>query len=158
MAKNDQNELPGWQLDQLDFPTFRMGLLAKAMDRLTSRQLAEEFNLSYAQWRVIARLGGTKQSATVGQIAEQAWADRAEVSRAVSALEAQGLLQRSDNPSDRRAHVLGLSESGRALYKRVIRKRASFHRELIDDLEPADLKQLDALLDRIRAKLEKSTL
>jgi DNA-binding MarR family transcriptional regulator len=49
--------LTGWKIDQLDFPTFRISLLAKIMDRVTIRTLSQQTDLSYAQWRVLARLG-----------------------------------------------------------------------------------------------------
>ncbi|MWV26837.1 MarR family winged helix-turn-helix transcriptional regulator [Aurantiacibacter rhizosphaerae] len=147
-------ELSGWHLEDLDFPTFRMALLAKVMDRLTIRQLSEKFGISYAHWRVIARLGSTADGATVGLIAEQARADRAEVSRAVSALETQGLLARKEDASDRRMQVLKLTAKGKALYRKVLATRAEFHRNLTSDLSADEIAQFDALIEKVRAALE----
>ncbi|MGB3797118.1 MAG: MarR family winged helix-turn-helix transcriptional regulator [Alteraurantiacibacter sp.] len=147
-------ELSGWHLNDLDFPTFRMALLAKVMDRLTTRQLSEKFGISYAHWRVLARLGGTGDGATVGLIAEQASADRAEVSRAVSALEKQHLLVRKEDPTDRRMQVLTLTVEGRKLYHKVLATRAEFHCNLTGGLSPDEVAQLDALIDKIRSTLE----
>lgn len=154
LRQDAEPALPGWQLHQLDFPTFRMGLLAKLVDRHTIRQLAELFDLTYAQWRVVARLGNAPDGATVGQIAEQAWVDRAEVSRAGSLLESRNLLERRENPSDRRAPILCLTSDGMLLYDRVIKVRASFHRQLTSGLSPDDITILDNLIDKIRVTLE----
>lgn len=148
---------PGWQLSGLDFPTFRMNLLSKAMDRTTIRQLSENFGLSYAQWRVLARLGGASGGATVGQIAAQAWADRAEVSRAATVLEQRGLLQRIENSEDRRAPVLVLSAEGHALYRRVLKHRAEFHRRLIDDLDSEEREMLERAIEKLRCALSDMT-
>lgn len=146
----DTGATPGWQLSALDYPTFRMALLSKAMDRATIRELSEDFGLSYAQWRVLARLGETGDGATVGQIAEQAWADRAEVSRAAAMLETRGLLERRDNPQDRRASLMVLNNDGRALYRRVAKKRAAFHRRLIRDLDAEQLQLLEDVIEKLR--------
>ena len=143
-------ETPGWQVPGLDFPTFRMTLLSKAMDRATIRQLAEGFGLSYAQWRVLARLGDAQDGATVGQVAQQAWADRAEVSRAASVLEQRGLLERRDNPQDRRAPLLALNRQGKALYARVVEQRAAFHRRLIRDLDAQQVALLEEVIETLR--------
>ncbi|RIV89438.1 MarR family transcriptional regulator [Aurantiacibacter xanthus] len=131
-----------------------MALLAKMMDRLTIRQLADEFGLTYAQWRVIARLGELRDGATVGRIAEQALADRAEVSRAVSWLAEQQLLSRTEDPSDRRAQVLRLTAKGRKLYSKVIRTRTAFHQSITAALSAEEIAQFDGLIDKIRLTLQ----
>ena len=153
---SDDSVTPGWQVTGLDFPTFRMCLLAKALDRTTIRQLAERFYLSFAQWRLIARLGDAPAGATVGQIAEQAWVDRAEVSRAASVLQERGVLEKQNNPQDGRAPLLTLTEAGRALYRRVGSERAAFHRSLIADLDPERLALLEEVIESVRAKLHQS--
>ncbi len=144
---------PGWQISGLDFPTFRMSLLSRVMDRATIRHLSESFGLSYAQWRVVARLGEAPDGATVGQLAEQAWVDRAEVSRAASTLEGRGLLQRKENGQDKRAPLLALSEQGWALYRRVVKDRADFHRKLIEHLDSGELQAFERVIEKLRQAL-----
>ncbi len=143
-----------WQFELLDHPTFRITLLAKLMDRMTIRQLADQFDISYAQWRIVARLGGTQDGMTVSRIAEQAMADRAEVSRAASLLEQAGYLIRKENPNDRRAIVLALTSEGHDLYGRVAKERQKFHASLIQDLSEKELADLNRLIGNITEKLE----
>jgi len=149
----DTAPLPGWTVEQLDYPTFRIGLLAKVMDRLTIRHLAELDDLSYAEWRVLARLAAMPDGGTVGQVAELAWVDRAEVSRAAGALERRGLTARRDNPQDRRTPVLFLTENGRMRYRTTIRWRGAFHESLLGDLSAEERALLDKLLGRIGGRL-----
>ncbi len=128
--------------------------MAKAIDRLTLRMLADACNLTIAEWRVLSRLAPI-EGATVRQIAEMAWVDRAEVSRAATALEARGLVGRRDNPQDGRAPILFVTAEGRAEYERLLPIRASFHRGLAEDLTESERETLDALLGRIARKLGK---
>lgn len=145
--------LTGWKIEPLDFPTFRIGLLAKVMDRVTIRALSRQTDLSYAQWRVLARLGLMENGGTVREIAELAWVDRAEVSRAVSTLESMGLVDRHENKADRRAPIIALTAEGQIVYRTVLEKRSAFHENLLADLSAEERATLDHLLTRIGERL-----
>ena len=147
-------DINGWVMPGLDYPTFRLNLLCKLMDRRTLRQLAERANCTYPEWRVLSRLGCTVGGATVRQIAEAAWADRAEVSRAVASLEARGLAARLDNPQDRRAPILFLTKSGLHLYRRVLEMRGAFHEEVMSNLAAEEREALDCILGKLAHKLQ----
>jgi len=144
----------GWTYVGLDYPTFRLSLLAKAIDRLTLRTLGNHCDLTIAEWRVLSRLAPLS-GATVRQIAEMAWVDRAETSRAAASLEARGLVCKRENPKDRRAPLLFVTPKGRSEYERLLPIRANFHRVLTEDMSEADRETLNALLSQIAKKLGK---
>jgi DNA-binding MarR family transcriptional regulator len=142
-----------WKLPNLDFPSFRLSLVAKIMDRLSFRQLAGIGNLSFAEWRVLSRLAISREGLTVRQIADLAWVDRAEVSRAAAALEVRGLTARRDNPRDRRTPILYATREGLALHDPVMRARRRFHAAVTADLDEAERRQLDELLVKLARRL-----
>jgi DNA-binding MarR family transcriptional regulator len=146
--------LEGWVLPDLDFPTFRLSLVAKVMDRLTVRRLSERGEYTYAEWRVLSRLASIGDvGATIGQIADLAWADRAEVSRAATSLEKRGLTARRDSPEDRRKPIVYLTEAGKNSYAGTAGDRSAFHESLIADLTDEERTVLDALLAKIAQRL-----
>ncbi|MBL8552154.1 MAG: MarR family transcriptional regulator [Hyphomonadaceae bacterium] len=126
--------------------------MAKAIDRLTLKMLSENCDLTIAEWRVLSRLAPIK-GATVREISQMAWVDRAEVSRAASALEARGLTSRRPNPTDGRSPVLFITADGVKLYRKLLPIRAEFHRSLTADLTDAERGLLDDLLYRIALKV-----
>jgi DNA-binding MarR family transcriptional regulator len=144
----------GWTHEGLNFPTFRLTLLAKAIDRLTLRMLGECCDLTIAEWRVLSRLAPT-EGATVRQVAQMAWVDRAETSRAAAALEARGLVARRDNPADGRAPILFATAAGRQEYDRLLPIRADFHRGLTEDLSREECEAFDTLLALVARRLGK---
>lgn len=146
-------QLPGWSVDRLDFPTFRIGLLAKIMDRMTIRQLLELDALSYAEWRVIARLAAMPDGGTVVQIADLAWVDPGEVSRAVGSLERKEMLVRRKSELDGRVSIMSLTQAGKAQYRKTLARRVSFHESLLSGLSQEERKQLDSLLGKIGERL-----
>ena len=149
----DPGKPEGWVLPELDYPTFRLSLVAKYMDRLTIRQLAELSDLSYAEWRVLSRLALMPDGGTVGRIAGLAWVDRAEVSRAASSLEKRGMVQRRANTADRRTPILSLTDAGKAEQHRIMTARGSFHESLIQDLTTEERAMLDALLHKVAGRV-----
>jgi DNA-binding MarR family transcriptional regulator len=140
--------LAGWVLPGLDFPTFRIAQIGKILDRATLRQMGEQGELSYPEWRVLARLA-TNPDSTVGQIADRAWVDRAEVSRAAAALEARGLTRRKRNPQDARTPLLSCTAEGIDVYHRVLEQRQAFHRKLVANLSEEESRLFDAILMKI---------
>jgi DNA-binding MarR family transcriptional regulator len=152
-AVSSIEDLSGWKLNNLDYPTFRITLLAKIMDRLTIRQFTDKGDLTYAEWRVLSRLGTLPEGGTVGHVAELAWVDRAEVSRAAAALELRGLTSRRENAQDRRKPILFLTPVGRKLYFTNLAERSAFHEALLVDLTDAERALLDTLLLRVGQRL-----
>lgn len=145
--------LPGWTVPGLDYPSFRISLIAKVIDRLSIRALGRVSDLSMAEWRVLSRLSLSPNGLTVGDLAAQAWVDRAEVSRAATALEARGLTGRRANPDDGRAPILYLTPAGRELHEPLMQARSSFHAEIVAGLSDAECEALDALLRKIADRL-----
>ncbi|WP_091149199.1 MarR family winged helix-turn-helix transcriptional regulator [Novosphingobium sp. CF614] len=141
--------LLGWNVDKLGYPTFRMTLLAKIMDRMTIRYLSKSGDLTYAEWRVLARLAMMPDGGTVRQVAELAWVDRAEVSRAANALEVRNLVVRKKNERDRRAPLLLLTKKGVDQYEFALKQRIEFHENLLSNLSNSERDTLDSLLYKI---------
>jgi DNA-binding MarR family transcriptional regulator len=147
--------LSGWNVDKLGYPTFRITLIAKIMDRITIKDLSSSGDLTYAEWRVLARLAMIPDGGTVRQVAELAWVDRAEVSRAVIALEARNLVVRKSNERDRRAPMLLLTKKGMDQYEVSLKQRIAFHETLLCDLSEPEREVLDSLLFKIGTRLSR---
>jgi len=145
-------EISGWTYPGLDYSTFRLSLVAKAIDRLTLKMLADVCDLTIAEWRVLSRLAPIR-GASVREISQMAWVDRAEVSRAAAALETRGLTSRRPDPNDGRSPILFATEEGQALYRKLLPIRAGFHRGLASDLTDDERSLLDGLLFKIARKV-----
>jgi DNA-binding MarR family transcriptional regulator len=136
-----------WRVGGPDYLPYRITLLAKLLDRCTTRLLQSSSGLSVAEWRVLAQLAlASPDPASVRQLAEQAWVDRAEVSRAAASLERRGHVVRRQNTKDRRSPLLYCSEQGLALYRDVAPSRQAFHRSLTALLGPDQARQMEASL------------
>ncbi|CAN7388799.1 MarR family transcriptional regulator [Phenylobacterium sp. LjRoot219] len=99
----------------------------------------------------IARLGeGVRQ----GVLAEELGVEGPSLVRILDQLCAAGLVERRDDPNDRRAKTLHLSDEGRALAAVVETSVDSFRRSLMGEISDADLSATLRTLARFDTALE----
>lgn len=139
------------QTDTFDLDRFLPYLLNQAAE-VTSESFQTIYKARYGmtrtEWRVLANLGrfGTM---TARAICRAAHLEKTKVSRAVAALETDGLLIRADSPSDRRSEILALTPRGldvfndlgahgldhdRELRRRISPERAIMFEEILREL------------------------
>src|SRR5215213_8668413 len=87
------------------FLPYRLNVLANVVSNALAQIYEERFGLTIPGWRVVATLGqyGVR---TARDIAAHGVMHKSTVSRAVSALEARGLVTRAGNPDDMREELL----------------------------------------------------
>jgi DNA-binding MarR family transcriptional regulator len=71
------------------------------------------------------------------------------VSRAVSALEARGLVRRKGNPDDMREELLVLTPAGRGIYDALAPEALAFEARLLGPLAPGEREALFRLVERL---------
>lgn len=141
-----------WQLFGLSHLPYRVLLLAKMIDRVTSQHVRDRAAMSLAEWRVISHVELMKQC-SAAEIAEAAFVDRSEVSRAVAALESRKLIQRDPNPRNRKSSLISLTPEGKAIYAMVREERAHMYEEWLEDLSGEDRAQLDTALRTVMRRI-----
>ncbi len=130
------------------FLPYRLSVLANRLSRAFARRYQEEFGISIAEWRAIAVLGSFAPLSS-NEIGDKTEMDKAKVSRAVAALLKAGLIERTPHPTDQRLIQLTLSRRGRAIYEAIVPRARALEAELIAGMSRVEVRQLDALLDRL---------
>lgn len=120
-----------WTLFGADHLPYRLLLLARMIDRQASRQLQAQFDLSLAEWRVLAFICASGP-ASASAIGRAGGIDRAEISRAVARLEAKGLATRERDGSNRKRLIITATRAGRDLFEAVREDRRAFFRSVIE--------------------------
>ena len=159
MARNDPAEdrrgplEDAWSLFDARHLPYRILMLGKMLDRLSVQHVRDLCGLSLAEWRVLVHIALMGQQ-SASAISAAALVDRAEVSRAVRALEQAGYLTKADNPRNRKSSLLLLTDAGRAVYDRVHKERRAFFDGLVSDLHRDELDLLDGLLLRVARRAD----
>jgi DNA-binding MarR family transcriptional regulator len=108
--------------------------------------------LSLAQYHLLEPLSSGPR--TNRELAESAGISAPTATRAVDGLLHRGLVTRIEDPLDRRAVVISLTEEGRAALTRKQREYAARRRRIAAALEPHEQKVATDLLRRLAAVIE----
>lgn len=101
-----------------------------------------------ARWRLLY-LVSQQPLVSQKQLVRQVRVDPGSITRQLTALQRDGLIERSDDPRDTRLTRVRLSPAGRQEVQRVMRLRARFLQRMVQGVESGDLAACLQVLDRI---------
>lgn len=130
---------------------------AEALRRSAAMHMRREHDLSLAQLRTLALIEHL-QPVRLRDVAADAGADKAQISRVVSSLVSRGYVTRHALAGDARSAHLELTAAGQAKMDAVTRALEQRDRQLRAGLQPAEAEQLIALLVRVRKAADALTL
>jgi MarR family transcriptional regulator, lower aerobic nicotinate degradation pathway regulator len=108
----------------------------------------EETGLRHLEFGIMIRIHDTP-GLDQNSLAEWMALDRTTISALVFRLEEQGLIERAVNGADRRARVLGLTRTGRALHDRIRAKTQAAQQRILSALTPAERRAFIDMLVRV---------
>lgn len=134
--------------DDFDLESFLPYLLNQAAEA-TSRQFQavyrDRYGMTRTQWRVLAHLGQFG-ALTARDICTRSHIEKTKVSRAVAALEADGMLARAPSPEDGRAEILTLTTKGEGVYAELGAQARTHDAALRAAIGPEDAARLGQML------------
>jgi DNA-binding MarR family transcriptional regulator len=131
----------------------RINLLTRMIEREMNRELQARYQLSVAEWRVLA-LTCTNGHASAADVAAAFEADPGQVSRAVAALLRTGLLERETLSGNRKKKALRPTDRGLEIFGVIHRKRQSYYRDILSALDPEELAAFDRALTAIATRVD----
>lgn len=134
------------QLNQ--FVPYRMVHLAANISLSLSKIYKQEFDITIAQWRVLAQLAEQQKlyAKDIGKITSM---DKSKVSRAVKGLESKQYLIKQTDKNDNRAAYLSLTDQGVLLYQKIVPKALQWEREFTGILDASEIRDLMKILSKL---------
>lgn len=132
---------------------YRMRLLVQSMAR-RFQQVLDPHDLTPLHWGVLSCLWQQDGLATV-ELANRLEQLPGTVIVALHSMEARGLIQRSNDESDRRIHRIRLTARGRELEAILIPETAALMEDMFSCLSDAEFQALSGQVDRLRAHIER---
>ncbi len=142
---NVQNHLD-FQLK--DYLPYQVSLLAGAIRGTLRTEIEEKFSLSIAEWRVMNTVGAFSPL-TTKTISDHTTTGKAEVSRAITRLVAEGILIRVVDPRDKRKVLLWFSDKGLELHRRLVDFAIAWEVQWTAGLSDEEAEQTSRLLSRL---------
>ena len=144
---------PKLVMDLSSFLPYRIAVLSESVSQCIAQVYRERFGLTRDEWRVLAALadgGKVKTSAVIASTT----LEKMQVSRAVSRMVRDGLLERLPDPDDGRGWLLRLMPAGRALHAKVVPMVQAREQFLLDALAPQEQQALYQALNTLQERAQ----
>ncbi|MGI6851890.1 MarR family winged helix-turn-helix transcriptional regulator [Mesorhizobium sp. 1B3] len=121
--------------------------------RRAADKVLDDYGLSHATAMPLVTLSRLGDSTRQGVIAEQLGLEGPSLVRVIDLLLAEGLVTRMEDPTDRRAKILSLTESGRQRVVEIERILGDLRSDLLAEFDIAEFQAAETLLRRLETKL-----
>jgi len=112
-------------------------------------QRVRAFGLTDATWRPLLYLGRMGDGVRQTDLAAALTIEHPSLVRLIDALEREGLVERLEDPDDRRSKRLWMTAAGRATYAQVAAIHASLADAFVKDVSATELALCYSVLDRV---------
>jgi MarR family transcriptional regulator for hemolysin len=129
----------------------RLARTSRAVSRAFDEALAEAGG-SLPMWLVLLNLK-TRRIENQRELAEAVGIREATLTHHLNAMQAQALVTRRRDNTNRRIHVVELTEAGEAAFLSLREAALAFDRRIRRGIRPDELATLDGLLDRLSANV-----
>ena len=131
---------------------FKLVRVVNLTARPFQQRVGRQHQLTLNEWRAMAVLGA-QPGLTATQVADLTGLDKMAVSRALAGLQRHKRLHRHEDPTDQRRSRLYLSSIGKALYATASAQAREREAELFAGVDPAELREMNATLDKLIASV-----
>lgn len=135
------------------FLPYRLAVLSERVSRRLSVEYGRTHGLAVAEWRVLVHLLRCG-AVSIRDIHNCVNLEKPRVSRAVSRLEAEGLVQKAQGDGDGRLVAISLTDAGRTALADIIPAATRIERHLTDAVSPQDLETFFRVMERMHAVLD----
>jgi DNA-binding MarR family transcriptional regulator len=112
------------------------------------------YDLTHMEGKILAFLA-RNSGATLSELVAHSGRDKSQLARLIKSLRQQGLLQGQNDKEDRRSVRLTLTSHGRAIHRSLQHQVGRLSKVAVTGLGAEELRNLVALLQKVRSNLEK---
>ncbi len=144
--------IPAKDID--DFIIVRARAFTSKVRRAMIRDVLVDEDMQLIEWHLIfsvARFG----TCHLAYITRHTSLDPAHGSRAAASLERKGLIERHDDPDNRRRKLISLTAEGRIVVKRIWPRAQELMQTVTQSLNDDDMREIKRLLDLLNVSAER---
>jgi len=122
--------------------------------RVTLDRRLRPLGMTQAKWLTLLMLSRAKSGLTQKELASRLAIEGATLVGVLDRLSADGLIERREVPHDRRSNTVHLTLQAQPVLDEITRRATALRKELLVDIDPAEIRQCISVLERIRAHTE----
>jgi DNA-binding MarR family transcriptional regulator len=121
------------------------------------QRLREGFNVTLPRFDLMAQLERKPHGMTLGELSQRMMVTNGNVTGLVDRLVSEGVISRVRQKSDRRSHLVSLTDKGRKQFGRMAKEHESWIASMFADLSQSELEALTKLLGKLKTSVRSAT-
>ena len=154
-AETKVHVTPGAHKDELRL-WLRLLTCTTLIEGEVRRRLRERFDVTLPRFDLMAQLDRAEDGMTLGELSRRMMVTNGNVTGLAERLVAEGLVARRQSASDRRSHMVRLTDRGRRQFRKMAEEHESWIADLFSGLSQKDVESLLTLLGKAKASTRKS--
>jgi DNA-binding MarR family transcriptional regulator len=126
----------------------RILTLHKLINNEVRKRLRETFGMSLSRFDLLAQLDGVQAGMRMGELSERLMVTTGNITGLTDELEADGLVERTADPSNRRASVVRMTPKGRKAFRAAAKANEQWIAEFFSAIAPEDKASMYELLGK----------
>lgn len=135
----------------------RLLTCASLVETQVRQRLRSQFDTTLPRFGLMAQLERYPDGLRMGELSRRMMVTGGNVTTITDQLVNEGLVIRDDNPGDRRAYMVKLTEKGRAVFDNMAKAHESWVIDMFGQLGDNDKQRLYGLLDALKASVRTQT-
>jgi len=131
----------------------RILTIHKLVNNEVRRRLREKFDMSLSRFDLLAQLDGAAEGMRMGELSKRLMVTTGNITGLTDELEADGLVERLADPTNRRASLVRMTAKGRKAFAAAAKTNETWIEEMFAGITPADKAQLFEILGRQKETL-----
>ena len=133
----------------------RLLVSSQLIEKRVRTRFRTEFDTTLPRFDVMAALARNPEGQTMGDVSRWLLVSSGNITGIISRLVRDGLVTRTQSPSDRRSHLVKLSPKGEAAFERMSQAHENWVRDMITGVSREEMATLDELLTKVKVSLAK---
>jgi len=117
------------------------------------RRLREQFGVTLPRFDLMAQLERKPHGMTLGELSQRMMVTNGNVTGLVDRLLAEEVISRKQHKSDRRSHIVSLTEKGRRQFARMAKAHEDWIATMFGDLPQSEATTLTKLLGKLKTSV-----
>jgi DNA-binding MarR family transcriptional regulator len=117
------------------------------------RRLRENFVVTLPRFDLMAQLERKPHGMTLGELSQRMMVTNGNVTGLVDRLVTEGVITRTRQKSDRRSHIVSMTEKGRRQFARMAKEHENWIAGMFGDLSQNEFTALTKLLGKLKASV-----
>lgn len=121
------------------------------------RRLRERFDVTLPRFDLMAQLERAPNGMTLGEVSKRMMVSNGNVTGLVERLVADGLIERSSPPNDRRVQIIALTKRGHAVFAEMAHEHEEWVADMFQGLSEREVDGLLKSLGKLKASVQAAT-